>query len=35
LPSEFNVRRLELTRDGLMTTWRQVKSRLKSSGAKS
>ncbi len=35
LPSEFNVRRLELTRDGLMTTWRQVKSRLKSGGAKS
>ncbi len=29
LPSEFNVRRLELTRDGLMMTWRQVKSRLK------
>ena len=35
LPSEFNVRRLELTRDGLMMTWRQVKSRLKASGPKS
>jgi len=30
LPSQFNVRRLELTRQSLMTTWRQVKSRLKS-----
>jgi len=29
LPSQFNVRRLELTRQSLMTTWRQVKSRLK------
>jgi len=28
LPSQFNVRRLELTRQSLMTTWRQVKSRL-------
>ena len=32
LPSEFNVRRLELTRDGLTMTWRQVKSRLKAAG---
>jgi len=29
LPSQFNVRRLELTRQSLMTTWRQVRSRLK------
>jgi len=28
LPSQFNVRRLDLTRQSLMTTWRQVKSRL-------
>lgn len=28
LPSQFNVRRLELTRQSLMTTWRQVRSRL-------
>ena len=34
LPSEFNVRRLELTRDSLMMTWRQVKSRLKAREAK-
>ena len=34
LPSEFNVRRLELTRDGLMMTWRQVRSRLKASRPK-
>jgi len=27
--SEFNTRRLEMTRNTLMTTWRQVKSRLK------
>ncbi len=27
--SEFNVRRLEMTRNTLMTTWRQVKSRLR------
>jgi hypothetical protein len=26
--SEFNLRRLEMTRNSLMTTWRQVKSRL-------
>ena len=35
LPSEFNMRRLELTRDALMMTWRQVKWRLEpASGAK-
>jgi len=34
LPSEFNVRRLEMTRDSLMMTWRQVKSRLKAAEAK-
>ncbi|PYQ15175.1 MAG: hypothetical protein DMF80_10110 [Acidobacteria bacterium] len=28
-PSEFNVRRLDMTRNSLMTTWRQIKSRLK------
>jgi hypothetical protein len=28
-PSEFNSRRLEMTRNSLLTTWRQVKSRLK------
>ena len=28
-PSEFNARRLDMTRNSLMTTWRQVKSRLK------
>jgi len=28
-PAEFSVRRLEMTRNSLMTTWRQVKSRLK------
>jgi hypothetical protein len=27
--SEFNVRRLDMTRNSLMTTWRQVKSRLR------
>lgn len=27
-PSEFTIRRLEMTRNSLMTTWRQVKSRL-------
>jgi hypothetical protein len=27
--SEFTVRRLEMTRNSLMTTWRQVKSRLR------
>lgn len=29
-PTEFSARRLEMTRNSLMTTWRQVKSRLKS-----
>jgi hypothetical protein len=29
-PSEFDVRRLDMTRSSLLTTWRQVKSRLKS-----
>ena len=29
-PSEFSTRRLEMTRNALMTTWRQVKSRLRS-----
>lgn len=28
-PSEFSARRLEVTRNSLMTTWRQVRSRLK------
>jgi hypothetical protein len=28
-PAEFNARRLDMTRGSLMTTWRQVKSRLK------
>jgi len=28
-PSEFNGRRLDMTRNSLMTTWRQVKSRLR------
>jgi len=28
-PAEFSVRRLDMTRNSLMTTWRQVKSRLK------
>jgi hypothetical protein len=28
-PSEFTVRRLEMTRNSLMTTWKQVKSRLR------
>ena len=28
-PSEFNARRLDMTRNSLLTTWRQVKSRLK------
>ena len=28
-PLEFSARRLDMTRGGLMTTWRQVKSRLK------
>jgi hypothetical protein len=27
--SEFNARRLDMTRNGLTTTWRQIKSRLK------
>jgi len=27
--SEFTARRLEMTRNSLMTTWRQIKSRLK------
>jgi hypothetical protein len=27
--SEFNVRRLDMTRNSLMTTWRQIRSRLK------
>jgi hypothetical protein len=29
-PSDFSARRLEVTRNSLMTTWRQVRSRLKS-----
>jgi hypothetical protein len=28
-PSEFSARRLDMTRNGLMTTWRQVRSRLR------
>jgi hypothetical protein len=28
-PSEFNSRRLEVTRNSLNTTWRQVQSRLR------
>jgi hypothetical protein len=28
-PSEFNSRRLDMTRNSLLTTWRQVRSRLK------
>jgi hypothetical protein len=28
-PSEFNARRLDMIRNGLLTTWRQVRSRLK------
>jgi hypothetical protein len=28
-PSEFNARRLDMTRNSLITTWRQVRSRLK------
>jgi hypothetical protein len=28
-PSEFNARRLDMTRNALITTWRQVRSRLK------
>jgi hypothetical protein len=28
-PSEFTARRLDMTRNSLLTTWRQVKSRLK------
>src|SRR5438477_11924375 len=28
-PAEFSARRLEMSRNSLMTTWRQVKSRLK------
>jgi hypothetical protein len=28
-PSEFNTRRLDLMRNSLMTTWRQVRSRLR------
>lgn len=28
-PSEFNTRRLDMTRNSLLTTWRQVRSRLK------
>jgi len=28
-PTEFNARRLEMTRNSLMTTWRQVRSRIK------
>jgi hypothetical protein len=28
-PAEFSVRRLDMTRNSLMTTWRQVRSRLK------
>lgn len=30
-PSEFNSRRLDMTRTSLLTTWRQVRSRLKAS----
>jgi hypothetical protein len=29
-PSEFNARRLDMTRNALITTWRQVRSRLRS-----
>jgi hypothetical protein len=29
-PTDFDVRRLDMTRTSLLTTWRQVKSRLKS-----
>jgi hypothetical protein len=32
-PSEFNARRLDMTRNSLMTTWRQVRSRLKAAEA--
>jgi hypothetical protein len=28
-PSEFTARRLDMTRNSLMTTWRQVRSRLR------
>jgi hypothetical protein len=28
-PSEFNARRLDMTRNSLLTTWRQVRSRLR------
>jgi hypothetical protein len=28
-PNEFNARRLDMTRNSLLTTWRQVKSRLR------
>ena len=28
-PSEFTARRLDMTRNSLTTTWRQIKSRLK------
>lgn len=31
-PSEFTARRLDMTRNGLMTTWRQVRSRLRALG---
>jgi hypothetical protein len=30
--SEFSARRLDMTRNSLMTTWRQVRSRLRTSG---
>ncbi len=33
-PSEYTVRRLEMTRNSLMTTWKQVKSRLRPTRAK-
>jgi hypothetical protein len=28
-PSEFNARRLDMTRNSLITTWRQVRSRIR------
>jgi hypothetical protein len=33
--SEFTVRRLEMTRNSLMTTWKQVRSRLRPSASRS
>lgn len=29
VPSDFNVRRLDMTRNSLLTTWRQVRSRMR------